>query len=75
MKTESTTTPMFRSVRTFAHSGSAENAAHDASRAARDASWAAFQADPEWAKVRTDLNVGVTVDAVFMTATDYSPMK
>ena len=33
-------------------------------RAARDASWAAFQADPEWAKVRTDLNVGVTVDAI-----------
>src|SRR3954465_6653550 len=25
-------------------------------RAARDASWAAFSADPEWAKVRTDLN-------------------
>ena len=44
-------------------------------RAARDASWAAFQADPEWVKVRTDLNVGVTVDAVFMSATDYSPMK
>ena len=44
-------------------------------RAARDASWAAFQADPEWAKVRTDLNIGVTVDAVFMSATDYSPMK
>ncbi len=44
-------------------------------RAARDASWAAFQADPEWAKVRTDLNIGVTVDAIYMTATDYSPMK
>jgi hypothetical protein len=44
-------------------------------RAARDASWAAFQADPEWVKVRTDLNIGVTVDAIFMNATDYSPMK
>ena len=44
-------------------------------RAARDASWAAFSADPEWAKVRTDLNIGVVVDSVFMDATDYSPMK
>ncbi len=44
-------------------------------RAARDASWAAFGADPEWVKVRTDLNVGVTVEAIFMSATDYSPMK
>jgi hypothetical protein len=44
-------------------------------RAARDASWAAFGADPEWVKVRTDLNVRVVVDSVFMSATDYSPMK
>jgi hypothetical protein len=44
-------------------------------RAARDASWAAFSADPEWAKVRMELNVGVTVESVFMSATDYSPMK
>jgi hypothetical protein len=25
--------------------------------------------------VRTELNIGVTVDSVFMSATDYSPMK
>lgn len=44
-------------------------------RAARDAEWAAFNADPEWVKVRTDMNVKVQVDSVFMSATDYSPMK
>ena len=43
--------------------------------AARDASWAAFQADPEWVKARTQIQVNVQVDNVFMTATDYSPMK
>ena len=43
--------------------------------AARDASWAAFQADPEWVKVRTEMQVNVQVDSVFMSATDYSPMK
>jgi hypothetical protein len=43
--------------------------------AARDASWAAFQADPDWIKARTQLQVNVQVDNVFMSATDYSPMK
>ena len=43
--------------------------------AARDAAWAAFQADPEWVKVRTEMQVNVQVDSVFMSATDYSPMK
>ena len=43
--------------------------------AARDAEWAAFQVDPEWVKARTDMNIGVQVDAVFMNAADYSPMK
>jgi hypothetical protein len=43
--------------------------------AARDAEWAAFNADPEWVKTRTEMNVGVSVDAVFMNATDYSPLK
>ena len=43
--------------------------------AARDAEWAAFQADPEWVKTRTEMNVGVQVDSVFMNATDYSPLK
>jgi hypothetical protein len=43
--------------------------------AARDAEWAAFNTDPEWVKARTEINVAVNVDAVFMNATDYSPMK
>jgi hypothetical protein len=43
--------------------------------AARDAEWAAFGADPEWVKARTEMNVGVTVDSVFMNAADYSPLK
>src|SRR5205809_1134020 len=42
---------------------------------ARDAAWAAFNADPEWVKVRTEMQVNVQVDNVFMSATDYSPMK
>src|SRR5207249_6813669 len=42
---------------------------------ARDAAWAAFQADPEWVKTRTAMQVNVQVDNVFMSATDYSPMK
>ena len=42
---------------------------------ARDAAWAAFQADPEWVKTRTEMQVNVQVDNVFMSATDYSPMK
>jgi hypothetical protein len=43
--------------------------------AARDAAWAAFQADPEWVKTRAEMQVSVQVDNVFMSATDYSPMK
>ena len=43
--------------------------------AARDAAWAAFNADPEWVKTRTAMQVSVQVDSVFMSATDYSPMK
>jgi NIPSNAP len=43
--------------------------------AARDASWAAFNVDPEWVKTRTEMQVAVQVDNVFMSATDYSPMK
>ncbi len=44
-------------------------------RAARDAAWAAFAADPAWVKARTEMNVGFRAEAVFMNATDYSPMK
>jgi NIPSNAP len=43
--------------------------------AARDAAWAAFGKDPEWVKTRTEMQVGVQVENVFMSATDYSPMK
>jgi NIPSNAP protein len=42
---------------------------------ARDAAWAAFQADPDWVKTRTEMQVAVQVDNVFMSATDYSPVK
>ena len=43
--------------------------------AARDAAWAAFQADPVWIKTRTDMAVNVQVDNVFMVATDYGTIK
>jgi hypothetical protein len=43
--------------------------------AARDASWAAFNVDPDWVKTRTEMVVNVQVDSVFMGATDYSPLK
>jgi hypothetical protein len=43
--------------------------------AARDAAWAAFQADPEWVKTRTEMAVNVQVDNLFMSATDYGPLK
>lgn len=41
----------------------------------RDRAWAAFSADPEWVKVRTEMQVGVQVDSIFMSATDYSLIK
>jgi hypothetical protein len=44
-------------------------------RAARDAAWKAFQSDPDWAKVRTEMQVGTQVDSVFMNAVDYGPLK
>ncbi len=43
--------------------------------AARDAAWKAFGSDPEWTKARTALQVNVQVEAVFMNATEYGPMK
>ncbi|HEY5059996.1 MAG TPA: NIPSNAP family protein [Gemmatimonadaceae bacterium] len=46
---------------------------HDA--AARDSAWAAFSADPEWVKTRTEMPVSVDVDNTFMVATNYSPLK
>jgi len=41
--------------------------------------WAEFSADPEWQKVSADSQkdgrIVTKVDSVFMTPTDYSPMK
>ena len=42
---------------------------------ARDKAWAAFGADPDWVKTRTEMQVNVQVDNVFMVATDYGPVK
>ena len=44
-------------------------------RQARDEAWKAFNADPDWVRVRKEMNVSLKVDSVFMSATDYSPMK
>lgn len=44
-------------------------------RAARDAAWKGFQSDPEWAKVRSEMQVGTAVEAIFMNSVDYGPMK
>ena len=52
--------------------------AHKSREAARK-SWADFQNDPDWKKARAESEAkGKLVDkveSVFMTATDYSPMK
>ena len=49
------------------------------SREAREASWKAFQADPDWVKARTASEVnGKLVDkveSVYMLSTDYSGHK
>jgi hypothetical protein len=44
-------------------------------RQARDKAWEAFYADPAWAEARKKISVSPTVEAIFMSATDYSPMK
>ena len=43
--------------------------------AARDAAWNAFRTDPEWTKVVKEMQVGTSVQSVFMNSTDYGPMK
>ena len=52
--------------------------AHE-SRDAAKASWAAFQADPDWVKARNaseeDGKIVAKVTSVFLEPTDYSPMK
>jgi hypothetical protein len=49
------------------------------SRDAAKASWAAFSADPEWRKARAESEaqgrIVAKADSVFLTATDYSPIK
>jgi hypothetical protein len=49
------------------------------SRAAADASWAAFNADPEWIKVRNASEekgaIVQSVESTFLAAADYSPEK
>jgi hypothetical protein len=49
------------------------------SREAADQNWAAFQKDPEWQKVANESQVNgkivAKVDRIFLTPTDYSPMK
>lgn len=48
-------------------------------KAARDASWKAFAEDPDWVKAKAASEVNgplvEKVDQVFMTPTDYSPLK
>ena len=49
------------------------------SREARDTSWKAFAADPEWVKAKADSEkdgpLVEKVDQTFMTPADYSPLK
>jgi hypothetical protein len=48
-------------------------------RAEADKNWAAFNADPEWQKVRKDSEVNgsltTKIDRFFMTPTDFSELK
>ncbi len=48
-------------------------------REAREAAWKAFSADPAWVKARTESEVNgrltTKVESVFLSATDYSPVK
>ena len=49
------------------------------SRDAAKASWAAFSADPEWRKAKAESEaqgrIVAKAESVFLTATDYSPIK
>lgn len=49
------------------------------SRETAKQSWDAFRKDPDWVKARTESEmpgpIVVKVDSVFMSATDYSPLK
>ena len=49
------------------------------SRAAADAAWKEFRVDPEWIKVKAESETGgvlpAHIESVFMSPTDYSPLK
>jgi hypothetical protein len=49
------------------------------SREAADASWKAFRADPDWLKAKADSEkdgpVLSKIESVFLTGSDYSPLK
>jgi hypothetical protein len=44
-------------------------------RAARDAGWDKFNADPQWTELRNKYFVPLMTKVYFMSATDYSPLK
>jgi hypothetical protein len=44
-------------------------------RAAREAGWAGFGADPKWNELRVKYFVPLTTKVIFMSAADYSPLK
>ena len=44
-------------------------------RAARDAGWDKFSADPQWTELRNKYFVPLTTKIYYMSATDYSPLK
>ena len=44
-------------------------------RAARDAGWAKFNADPKWTELRNKYFVPLTTRIFYMSAADYSPLK
>jgi hypothetical protein len=44
-------------------------------RAAREAGWAGFSADPKWTELRNKYFVPLTTKVYMMSASDYSPLK
>jgi hypothetical protein len=44
-------------------------------RAHRDEVWAAFAADPDWAALREKYDVSLSIQAFWMSSTDYSSLK
>jgi hypothetical protein len=44
-------------------------------RAHRDEVWAGFAADPDWAALRERYDVSLSIQAFWMSATDYSNLK